>query len=48
MAKWLEQVSQWREMYCHDLEVMNSNPNRVEVGVRSISVLSHTWTTKYV
>ena len=20
MAEWLEQVSQWHEMYCHDLE----------------------------
>ena len=44
MAKWLEQVSQWHEMYCHDLEVMNSNPSGVELGVRSTSVLSHTWT----
>ena len=23
MAKWLEQASQWHEMYCHDLEVMS-------------------------
>ena len=27
MAKWLEQASQWHEMYCHDLEVMSSNPD---------------------
>ena len=43
MAKWLEQVSQWHERYCHDLEVMSSNPSRVERGVRSTSVLSRTW-----
>ena len=23
-AKWLDQASQWHEMYCHDLEVMSS------------------------
>ena len=28
----------------HDLEVMNSNPGQVELGVRSTSVLSCTWT----
>ena len=39
MTKWLEQVSQWHEMYCHDLEVMSSNPGRVECGVHSTSVL---------
>ena len=43
MAKWLEQASQWHEMYCHDLEVMSSNPGWVEIGVLSISVLSRTW-----
>ena len=32
--------------YCHDLEVMSSNPGRVELGVRNTSVLSHTWTKK--
>ena len=37
MAGWLEQGSQWHEMYCHDLEVMSSNPSRVELGVRSSS-----------
>ena len=26
------------EMYCHDLEVMSSNPSRVELGVHSTSV----------
>ena len=40
MAEWLEQVSQWHELYSHDLEVMS----RVELGVCSTSVLSHTWT----
>ena len=44
MAKWLEQASQWHEMYCHDLEVTSSNPGRVELGVHSTSVLSRTWT----
>ena len=43
MAEWLEQASQWHEMYCHDLEVMSSNLGRVELGVRSTSVLSRTW-----
>ena len=44
MAKWLEQASQWHEMYCHDLEVMSSNPGRVELEVLAIgtSALSHT------
>ena len=32
MAKWLEQESQWHEMYCHDLEVMSSNPIQIELG----------------
>ena len=31
MAEWLEQASQWHEMYCHDLEVMSSNPGWVEL-----------------
>ena len=44
MAEWLEQASQWHEMYCHDLEVMSLNPSRVELGVRTPSVLSRTWT----
>ena len=44
MAKWLEQGSQWHEMYCHDLEVMSLNPAWVELGVRSTSFLNHTWT----
>ena len=43
MAKWLKQASQWHEMYCHDLEIMSSNPARVELGVRSTSVLNCTW-----
>ena len=32
------------EMYCHDLEVMSSNPGCVELGVRNTFVLSRTWT----
>ena len=44
IAKWLGQASQWHEMYCHDLKVMNSNPIRIELGVRSTSVVSRTWT----
>ena len=43
MAKWLEQASQWHEMYCHDLEVMSLNPGQVELGVLGTSVLSRTW-----
>ena len=31
-------------MYCHDLEVMSSNNNQVELGVRNTSVPSRTWT----
>ena len=38
------QVSQWHEMYSHDLEVMSSNAGQVKLGVRSTSVLSCTWT----
>ena len=44
MAKWLEQASQWREMYCHDLQVMSSISTRTELGVRSTYV--STWTKK--
>ena len=44
MAEWLEQASQWHEMCCHDLEVMSSNPGQGELGVRSTSALSRTWT----
>ena len=42
MAEWLQQASEWHGMYCHDLEVMSSSPNRVELGVRGTSVLSRT------
>ena len=31
-------------MYCHDLEVVSSNPSRVKLGVRSTSVPSRTLT----
>ena len=41
MVTWLEQA--WHEVYCHDLEVMNSIPSWVELGVCSSSVLSRTW-----
>ena len=44
MAKWLEQASQWHDMYYHDLDVMSSNPSGVELGVQSTSVPNHTWT----
>ena len=44
MAKWLEQASQWHEMYHHDLEVVSSNPGWFELGVGNISVLSRTIT----
>ena len=32
MAEWLEQASQWHEMYVHDLEVISSNTGQVEFG----------------
>ena len=48
MAEWLEQASQWHEMYCHDLEVMSSNPGRVELGVLGTSALSHTLTKNII
>ena len=35
MVKWLEQAFQCHETYCHDLEVMSSNPGRVELGMHS-------------
>ena len=38
MAEWLEQESQWHEMYCHDLGLMSSNPGVVELGLRSTSI----------
>ena len=44
IALWLQQASQWHEMYCHDLEVMSLNPDRVKLGVRSTSVPIHTRT----
>ena len=44
MAKWLEQGSQCHEVYCLDLEVVSSNPGRVELTVHSTSVPSRTWT----
>ena len=31
MAKWLVQVSQWHEIYCHCLKVMSSHPNRGKI-----------------
>ena len=34
-------------MYRHDLEVMSSNPSRVELEVRSTSVPSRTWSKKF-
>ena len=44
MAEWLQQVSQWHEMYFHVLEVISSNPGQVELGMHSTSVLSRTQT----
>ena len=35
MAEWLQQASQWHELYCHDLEVMSS---KVKLGVHSTFV----------
>ena len=42
MAEWLEQTSQWHEMYCHDLDVMSSDPSWVERRTRISSALSRT------
>ena len=42
MAMWLEQASQWHEMYCHDLKLMSLNPGRVELGLRGTSILNRT------
>ena len=44
---WLEQASQWHEMYCHDVGVMSSNSSRVELRMSNTSVLSRTWLKKY-
>ena len=44
MAEWLEQASQWHEMYCCDLEVMSSNPSGVKLGAPSTPVLSRALT----
>ena len=33
MAEWLEQASQWHGMYCHNLEIMSSNPSQVKLEV---------------
>ena len=38
MVQWLERASQIHEMYCHNQEVMDLNPVRVELGVFSTSV----------
>ena len=42
MVKWLEQDPPRLEMYCHDLEVMSSNPSQVELWMHSTFVLSRT------
>ena len=44
MATYLWLISQWHEVYCHDLEVVSSNNSRVELRVRSTSVPSRIWT----
>ena len=38
IAEWLGQMFQGWEIYCHVLEVVGSNPSRVELGVCSTSV----------
>ena len=38
MAEWLGRASLRYEMYCHDLEVMGSNPGRARLWVRGTSV----------
>ena len=47
MALWLEEASQWYELYCHDMEVMSSSPSWVELGVYSTSVPSCIWTKHF-
>ena len=47
MAEWLEQATQWYDMYYHDLEFMSSNPGQVKRGVHRTSALSRTWTKHY-
>ena len=37
LAKWLEQVYQWHEMYNHDLEVMSSILAQIELTVYNTS-----------
>ena len=38
MADWLGWASQGHEMFCHELDVMASNPSRVKLGVHSTFV----------
>ena len=48
MAEWLEQASQWHEMYRLNLEVTSSIPGQLELWVCGTSVLSRTWTKNSV
>ena len=43
MVKWLEQVSRWHEVCCHDLEVMSLNPDWFDLGVDGTSVQLHVY-----
>ena len=36
MAEWLEQASEWHEMYCYGLEIVSLNPGRIYFGVRVV------------
>ena len=38
VAQWLKRASQGHEMYCHDVEVVGSNPSQVKLGVHSAFV----------
>ena len=38
-CKLIEQAYQWHQIYCHDLEVVSSNPGWVELGVYGTSVI---------
>ena len=40
IPKWLGPASQGYKLYCHDLEVMGSNPGQTELRVCSTSALS--------
>ena len=48
MAEWLGLASLGYEIYCHDLEVMGSNPEQIELAVHRTSVALEQKQTKSV